>query len=565
MVTCCVMRQPIRTIGWSAACAVWVLGCGGQVSDGGPGGGQQDIPFDGTFGSTTGGDPGPGVARRLTRPEYTRTITKWLGIDGGKYASALPEDISLAGFDNASALQTMTAGHVAAYQSAAMQVAADVVQNTAQANAVVGCTVATMNDTCLRNFVTRFGRLMFRRSLSADEADALVALAQTESTPQAKVELVVGAILQSPSFLFRFEVGEPAGDDHPNLKKLTGLEMASRLAFLLQGHSPGDELLTDAEQGALDTAEGVEQAAREIIAAGDSKLAFRQFFDQWYRLNKLQTLPTHPAYTGVMTEALSTAAHEEVYRLIDDHAWSTQGSFFNLYTSTYGYLNPDLAAVYDVPASGDTWARHEFAQDSDRGGLFSTAAFLAATSAGGDTSKIPRGVFIRQWVMCQTLQTPPGGANPPEPLPNEPIEETLRRHATDPVCASCHTLIDPLGDGLERYGKIGEFRATYASGSTAVLPGAVHGLPNAEFSGARELGALLAASDPAKDCLVRQMFRWNMGRLEFDQNVNDEPTLATLRGAGQGSDYNFTEMLIAFLKTDAFRYRRDPALDGGTQ
>lgn len=522
-------------------------------SHGGPGG-----PY-----GNGGGDPGPSLARRLTRFEYVNTITKLFGVGSATYLEALPADVVLDGFDNSPALQTMTSGHVTAYQNAAMAVADVAIQNSATLNALAGCDLSGAGETCLRQFTTRMGRQVFRRTLENSEVDALVTLAKTESDALQRVAVVIGATLQSPSFLYRFEVGTPDAS-RPKLLKLTGLELAARLSFLLLGHSPSAELMDSAERGGLDTPEGVEAATRTLIAEGTPKQSFRHFFDQWFRFTKLTSLPLNPSYSSSFSATVATAAHDEVYKLIDDHVWAVGSNFFNLYTSSHGYINAALAPLYGVTAPGQgVWNKHSFDNDANRGGLFSTPAFLAVTSTGGDTSKISRGVFTRHYLLCEHLQTPPGGANPAIPLSGEPIEETLRRHASDPSCAGCHARIDPIGDGLERYDRVGKLRAKYASGNSAVLPGSITGLAEPNFEGAKQFGVRIAASEQAKECLVRQLFRYTFGRIEFDEDVDDKATFESLHDAAEQANYNFADLLIAFVKTDAFRYRRDPAFDGG--
>ncbi len=499
----------------------------------------------GVFGSENG-DPGPAFTRRLNQREYVNTVQQLLGIDASTEASQLAQDVASGGFSNAAVLQQVTAFHVERYQAAAVSIADKLIADSTKLSQVVGCDLTSNTDACLKTFIKTFGRRVFRRPLTDDEAAAFFTLAKTETDAKMGVYLVVGAALQSPSFIFRFELGTP-DDARTNLNLLNGYEMASRLSFLLRASTPSDGLLDAAGKGDLDTVAGVEKAARDLINEGTPKTAMRQFFDEWFRFSDLNNV----------------SAHNEMYQLFDDHFWANGSSYLNLFTSDYGYVDNTLASIYNVSApSGAQLGKVAFDQDPNRGGFFTTAAFFVASSHNGVNAKIYRGKYVRDVILCDPMPAPPPNVPLPMPMQGETPEDALVRHSADPACSGCHTRLDPVGNGLERYTATGAFRDKYDSGKTAIIAGNIAGIDASDFSGGSELGAVVRNTDLIKNCLVKTAFRWIFARNTGVEGVNDQPTLDQVRQAADTNSYNFVETLIAFIKSDAFRYRRDPNLDG---
>jgi len=198
--------------------------------------------------------------------------------------------------------------------------------------------------------------------------------------------------------------------------------------------------------------------------------------------------------------------------------------------------------------------RLDWGANPDRGGLFTTAAFLTATTRGNDTSPILRGKFVRESILCQTLPAPPPGIMPLEVMPGQNAADLEEQHTKDPGCAACHLTINPIGNGLERYDGIGALRTKYASGAPVRTDGEVKGIAGSTFSNGVELGKVVAASDLGQACVVTKTFRFAMGRKE-DPGA-DACTLASLGAAFKGASFSFPQLLTAFVTSDAFRYRR---------
>src|SRR5262249_26231352 len=147
-------------------------------------------------------------------------------------------------------------------------------------------------------------------------------------------------------------------------------------------------------------------------------------------------------------EELAVAMTEETRRTIQDIAWG-DNSFMEIFTAPYGFLNPDLAALYQLPAPAGEFSKTAYPEASGRAGILSQALFLALTSKPGETSPTVRGFFVRDHFLCQQVPDPPPGTNSSLPplAPNRPLtnRQRLSEHVSNPVCAGCHQLMDPIG------------------------------------------------------------------------------------------------------------------------
>jgi hypothetical protein len=492
-------------------------------------------------------DPGPAIMRRLTNAEYVRAVRDVTGIDVSASAASLPADVEVHGFSNAAGPQTISLLHAERYMLASQQVASQLAANATARTQLAGCDVATGGPACLRALAQRLGRRAFRRPLQAAEVDRLAALAATESDPLRGLELVVQGVLQSPKFLFRPEVGATDAA-RPGLLKLTGHEAATRLAFFLLGGPPDDALLDAAGRGELDTPAGLEAAAARMLGDARARAVFRSFADQWLHMAGLDEAMRDTRLYPRWSPSLVASIKEELRLLIEEHVWRAGANFFDLYTSRVGFVDSRLAAIYGVPGpatSSQPFQRVDFGASGDRGGFFTTAAFAASTTRANETDVIRRGKFVRESMLCQTLPSPPP----------EAMERNINGNA---ACAGCHKTINPIGHGLERYDAIGALRATYPDGRPVLARGEILGLDPGQFSGGVELGRLLRASPEGQACAVTQTLRFALAR---DEEPTDACTLAQLVGEFKAAGFHHPKMVLAFVRSDAFRYRRPHAAE----
>jgi hypothetical protein len=243
-------------------------------------------------------------------------------------------------------------------------------------------------------------------------------------------------------------------------------------------------------------------------------------------------------------------------------------------------MNADLALIYGVPAPAREFGQVAFPANSERAGLLGQSLFLALTSKPEDASLTGRGLFVREQFLCQHVPPPPPGVNTNLPASTEAHPQTNRdrmsEHVSNPSCAACHRLIDPIGWGLEKFDAIGmrreEFRLTFAAAGhggggrrtppkAVTLPidtkGNVIGLPQSDFSSPRELGEVLAATPQCQQCMVKQYFRYATGRMETPA---DGPALDRIYGEFKNSGFRFREMILSMV-----RLREFPSQDRGKE
>jgi hypothetical protein len=370
---------------------------------------------------------------------------------------------------------------------------------------------------------------------------------------------VIEAMLQSPAFLFRLE--------ETSNRKWQPYARASRLSYFVWDTMPDEALLAGAAKGELDTPDGIERAARRMLDDAKARDGVDEFVAQWLRFDRVMTASRERRLYPLFSRELARAMTEEARRFIGDLVWSN-GNFLDAFTASYSFVNSDLAGVYKIPPPARDFDRVEFPADSERAGLLGQALFLTLSSKPDETAPTGRGLFVREQFLCQQVPPPPPGVDtnlaPVEEARPVTNRERMAMHATNPSCATCHNLIDPIGFGLENFDAIGMRREklkllfypnlTGAAARRAQpkeveleldTKGSVAGIANSEFNSPRQLGEILAGSPQCQECIVKQVFRYMSGRLETPA---DRPMMTQALDAFRASGYRFKELIVALLK-----------------
>lgn len=532
-----------------------VPGCLGSIEE--PGKGSGDGP--GT--SVKNGGlcaVGPAPLRRLTRVEYNNTVEDLLG-DVSKPADAFPQDEKLGGFAEGASVSPLLAE---LYQAAAEALAASAI---AKLSVLSPCTPELSGDAaCAREFIEAFGKKAFRRPLLPTETDELFALYAAErkvESWESSIELVIAAILQSPRFLYRPEVGSAGQGDGSGRVPLSSFELATRLSYFLWQTMPDEELFALADVDALTDRDTLGEQARRMLADDRARAGVAELFTQWMHLGELKVLSKSEDLFPELTPALKTAMAEETRRFVEDVLWNGDGKLSTLLTASYTFVNAELAPIYGVKAPASGWAKVEL-DPSQRAGLLTHPSVLSVFSGPEQTSPVFRGLFVREALLCQTPPPPPENlvVEPPDPDPNLTTRERYAQHSEDPSCSGCHELMDPIGFGFEHYDAIGRHRTT-DSGFPVDASGEIFATDhtNAKFDGVRELSTLLAASPDVRACVAEQWFRFAIGR---GQSKEDECALSEVEQAFADTGGDIRELVVTIVTSDAFRHR--PAL-GGTE
>ncbi len=514
-------------------------------------------------GGEKGAPPAPVLVRRLTHSQYNNTVRDLLG-DQTRPANQFPQEDFVNGFKNQAAVQSIPPLLAEAYSAAAEKLAQNAYHGGYFKNLMACQKASPAGAECSAKFIRKFGLRAFRRPLTKSEYSRYSALFAKEARRTGEfargAQIVVEAMLQSPNFLFRVERGR-AGP-------WKQYDTASRLSYFLWDTMPDDELLRSAAAGRLATRAEIGQAARRMLRDLRAHQAFDEFVSQWLRFDRLVNTVRDRRLFPEFTPELAAAMMEETKRLVGSLVWNDR-NFMEIFTADYGFLNSDLAKLYGFSAPSEEFALVKFPATSDRAGILGEATILSLTSKPAGTSPTARGLFVREQFLCQKVPNPPPGTNMNLPVPSESKPRTTRErltlHRTNPQCAGCHSVIDPIGFGLERFDAIGKRREKelvqfvtdpndhYAKPKTVELDldssGFVQGLPDSQFSSPKELGRLLAEEPQCQECIVKQLFRYALGRPETPA---DGPTLERAERIFRNSHFRFKELIISLATSELF-------------
>jgi hypothetical protein len=499
----------------------------------------------------TGAASGEPELHRLTHSQYNHTIRDLLG-DQSSPANQFPPEDFVNGFKNQAQAQNLSPILIDAYSDSAEHLARSAFHG-GDTHGLIRCKPSAG---CRAEFVRDFGKKAFRRPLTLSEQKRYEALMATETDFLKSAQLVVEAMLQSPNFLFwMYSTPDP---------KLEPYATASRLSYTLWDTMPDAELIRAAEKGELSTKEGVEKIARRMLDQPRAHEALDEFTSQWLRFDRLLTSSKDRRKYPLYTRETALAMTDEARAFISDLVWNGR-NFMTAFTADYGYVGPELAGIYGVPAPAKEIERIPFPQGSERSGLLGQGLFLALTAKPEDTSPTARGLFVREQFLCQHVPDPPPGVNTNLPAVTADNPQTNRdrmnAHVTNPTCAGCHTLIDPIGFGFEKFDAVGsrrnnlvlEFKGPSKEGKrkkeivkTVSLDlntnGNITGIADSQFASPADMGAILAKSAQCQECLVKQYFRYSAGRRE---EAADRPLIQQALERFQGSQFQFKELMLA--------------------
>jgi hypothetical protein len=524
-------------------------------------------PATGFAGATGGQDPaalacaqsggalnaGVTPLRRLTRDQYNNTVRDLIGATG-RPADLLADDEKIGPF-HSNAIAPITNLEVQQHKEVAATLAAAAVANMSQ---ISPCDLAAdSGTTCATQFVTQFGRRAYRRPLTSAEVQQYVTLytlgKQGLDAPNG-FRLVVEAMLQSPVFLYHHDVGI-AGTPRSGVVALAPYELASRISYFLWNTMPDDTLFAAAADGTLDDQTVLEGTVTRMLADPRAAATIGSFHRQWLDVEDLADQAKDSTLFGNYTPALADAMTQELVSFSDYVVRQGDGLLKTLLTSHVAFPRGGLFQVYGATQpAGFTPGTPVMLDASQRAGILTQAAFLTKWSHGDQTSPVHRGKLVRLNLLCGFIGSPPPNVNtsPPAPTPATSTRERFAQHESDPVCASCHVLMDPIGLGFEHFDAIGAYRDSDGLGAVDATGRLIDAGPDLDgaFNGAVELVNRLAESTEVKNCLANQWFRFALGRIE---SVNDACSMQSLHDGFQSSGGNIRELLARIVLSHSFR------------
>jgi hypothetical protein len=453
--------------------------------------------------------------RRLTESQYRNSITDIFGpaiVVQGKFEP----DRRIGGLLAASgSTLSITPAGFEAYAKIADGIAKQVVDEKNRPK-LIACTpksTTAPDRACARQVIERYGLLLFRRPLTADEVksrlDAADAATKLSGSFYTGLHFSLTTLLSAPDFLFRPEMAVPKGKDYT----LDGYSRATRLSFMLWDTTPDLELITAAQSGALDTEAGVKAQAARLLASPRLETGMRSFFSDFLELDTLSAITKDPTIYPKYSEEVASSAREETLRTAIDLTLKKNGDFRDLLTTRKTFINRPLAWIYSVPYNlGREWMPYEFGETEGRSGIVTQASMLSMFSHPGRGSPTKRGVAFLDIFLCEPTPAPP--ANVDFSIVNDTnnpnlrtVRDRLMAHATTPACSSCHTHSDPMGLTLERFDSIGARRLKDDGRDIDVSTV----IANKRISDGTGLGQYLHDNAKVPACFARKLYAYGVG------------------------------------------------------
>ncbi|HEY0707280.1 MAG TPA: DUF1592 domain-containing protein [Polyangia bacterium] len=518
-------------------------------------------PITGTIPSA----PGPSsMFVRLSHLQWENSVRDLLRLpkESGLSQGFLAEPLRST-FDNSGGTLEITSQLWANYHRAADQLAKDVAKNAAHLALLLPTGAPTDLEGRARAFIRNFGKRAYRRPLSDAEIEQHLTLFKQGPTLVASgdpfvdgIELVLAAMLQSPHFLHRTEIG--AGTASNGKVLLTDHEIAARLSYALTNSMPDDALLAAADEKRAHTTEAVLDHAKRLLESPAGKAAMRDLHDQLLRDVDPTDLLRDPTGNPAFKPGMGQDMKKESQLFVEDVVFTRGAGLKELLTAPHSFVNDRLAALYgvSVPAGGG-FAKVAL-NPTERAGLYTQLGFLARTSNDKSPQPILRGVHINRHVLCVGVPPPPPTVDTMVshetmgPATNRQVYEQL----TSPIqCQGCHAgLINPIGFAFENFDNLGRFQRQ--EGTLPINAAASYTFTEGkrDFDGAAALMRAIADGQQAHDCYARQLFAYLYARDVKDGAPGDQALLAEIARRSR-LDASVKSLVLDLVATDAFIHR----------
>ena len=417
---------------------------------------------------------------------------------------------------------------------------------------------ANEETACATKILSTLARRAYRRPVTNDDVQTLMAFYQQgrrDGSFDTGIRAALERLLVSPDFLFRIEA-DPDGVAPGSPYRLSDVEIASRLSFFLWSSIPDEELLDLAARGRLREASVLDQQVRRMLADPRARAALvDNFFGQWLQTRNVWLLtPDANTQFPWFDDNLRSAFVREIELFLDDQLKTDRG-IAELLDANTTFLNEQLARHYGVPGVYGSHFRRVTLTDENRRGLLGKASVLAVTSYPTRTSPTIRGKWLLENILAAPVPPPPPNTNTnldeSKIGKSATVREMLEQHRTNPICASCHARMDPLGFSLENFNAVGQWRTTdggAAIDATGVL------LDGTRVDGPAALRrALLARKEQFVRTVTGKLLTYAVGRqMEHD----DSPAIRAIVRSAAADDYRWSSVILAIVKSPPFLMKR---------
>lgn len=530
---------------------LWLCACEGAIGGGSgsrivdeppiPGG-----PTDREYAPLT---PYPAAMMRLTQAQYLNSVEDVFDAQA-RPTAALPLDNADEGFLSIGAsFVSSTEGAVERYRDAGIDAAQRILASRDRYSVLRDCVPQSPVDPCISEAVRYYAPKLWRRPVSEEEVARHAAIAEAAGDGAENAELglryVLASLLHAPSFVYVANGGEEVAST--GVRRYTSVEMASRLSYFLWDSAPDDALLAAAEAGDLVDPDRIRSEVERMLDEPRAADLAERFFARNWNVDRLDGDAKDPVLFPEWTESLAEAALQE-FRMGLDEATASGASILDVFSARETYVNGELAALYGYTVSGSGF--EQVPLDEERAGLLTSAAVLAANAKPNRTSPTQRGLFIRANLLCLPVPPPPDNVN----LNLEEaggadlsVRERLELHRSEPACASCHTLFDPMGMTLENFDALGRYR-TY-DGDFEVDPTAT--FEATQLESARDLADFIRQDPRTVTCLAERLYGFATGHLP---TPGEQGVVEALGDYLLANNEAFRELIIGLTTSTGFRY-----------
>jgi len=516
-------------------------------------------------------DPGLFVIRRLTKTEYGNTLRDLLSVDPAIVAQ-LPDEVSGEGYLNSlSPLQLEQYLAIADKVLDRLQSSLSGQRSEAEKR-LFGELPAPNADlrAAARAVAQLLARQAYRRPPSPAEIDVLMSVfdlgQQNKLDYPASLRLMLKAVLVSPQFLFITPADASAKIPTDDAISQTGnvplddYQLASRLSYLLWATMPDAELMALADSNQLHEPSVLKAQVKRLLADPRSRALFDGFGIQWLGLDKLAGVNFDRTQFPQMTIELRAAMVDEA-RLFFGSLVQENQTVMRFVDCDYTFLNDNLAKIYGLEStvSGPQMRKVQLS-DKNRGGVLGMPGILAATSFPNRTSAVKRGVWVLEQVLGEHVPAAPPDVPALEKqdqgtVANLTLRQRTELHRTNPVCANCHELLDPIGFGLENFDAIGRWRDREENGAAIDASGELPG--GKRFSSPQELKAIIAerSEDFTRNLIERLLAYALCRKLEGYDEIVVDGLLQDVAADG----HRLPTLISAIVTSYPFTHRRLPA------
>jgi hypothetical protein len=437
--------------------------------------------------------------------------------------------------------------------------------DTPSRHQIFGCAPASAADEpiCARKIVSSLARRAYRRPLQDEEVATLMKFyekGRAGTDFEVGIQQALARILVAPAFLYRAET-EPGAVRPGASYRLSSLDLASRLSFFLWSSIPDDELLTVANKGTLRDPKVLEQQVKRMLADPKSEALTNNFAGQWLFLRDLAHVQTSATnFDDNLRQSFRTETEMLFANIVHEDS-----SLLEMLNANYTFVDERLAKHYGIPnIHGSYFRRINLPVDSPRRGLLGQGSILTVTSVATRTSPVTRGRWILENLLGTPAPIPPPGVDTnleknPEEVKNTSLRHRLEAHRVNPVCASCHKIMDPIGFALENFDLVGTWRdvdgRTPVDSSGQLVDGTV-------VKGPADLrAALLSRSEAFVTNATEKLFTYALGR---PVQYFDMPTVRAVVHRAAQNDYRLSSLLLGVVSSDPFQMRmKKPTVASG--